>query len=70
MNKPRDLCEIQMDRGDHKDFVLLTYDSTPGYTDTQPFPATPTKWTYKAIYCVGDAQVGLWSKLVSIIAGG
>lgn len=65
-----DLCEIQVDRGDGKGFGLLTYDTTPGYNDTQPFPATPTKWTYKAIYRVDDAQVGLWSNPVTITVGG
>jgi len=65
-----DMCEIQVDRGDGKGFIVLTYDSTPGYNDTAPFPATPTKWTYKAIYRVGDAQVGLWSNPVSITVGG
>ena len=61
-----DLCEIQVDRGDGKGFALLTYDSTPGYADTQPFPAVPVKWTYRAIYRVNDTQVGLWSKPVSV----
>jgi hypothetical protein len=42
---------------------------TPGYTDTQPFPAAPTKWTYRAIYRVGDSQVGLWSLPVSVTVG-
>ena len=65
-----DVCEIQVDRGDGKGYGLLTYDTTPGYVDTQPFPATPTKWTYKAIYHVGDAQVGQWSNPVSITVGG
>ena len=61
-----DLCEIQVDRGDGKGFVLLAYDTTPGYTDTQPFPATPATWTYRAIYRVGDRQVGHWSLPVSV----
>jgi hypothetical protein len=65
-----DICEILVDRGDGKGFVLLTFDTTPNYTDTAPFPAVPTKWTYKAIYRVGDAQVGLWSLPVSIVVGG
>ena len=65
-----DICEIQVDRADGKGFVLLTYDTTPGYTDTQPFPAAPTKWTYRAIYRVGDAQVGVWSLPVSVTVGG
>jgi hypothetical protein len=65
-----DMCEIQVDRGDGKGFVPLAFDSTPGYVDTAPFPAAPTKWTYKAIYRVNDAQVGLWSNPVSITVGG
>jgi hypothetical protein len=65
-----DMCEIQVDRGDGKGYVLLTYDTTPGYYDTAPFPATPTKWTYKAIYRVDDMQVGLWSNPVTLTVGG
>jgi len=65
-----DMCEIQVDRGDGKGFVPLAFDTTPGYTDPTPIPATPAKWTYRAIYRVNDAQVGLWSKLVSLIVGG
>jgi hypothetical protein len=61
-----DLCEIQVDRGDGKGSVLPTYDTTPGYVDTAPFPAVPTKWTYRAIYRVDDAQVGQWSAPVSV----
>jgi hypothetical protein len=59
-------CEFQVDRNDGKGFVLLTVDTTPGYTDTQPFPAAHTVWTYRAIYQVGDARVGVWSQPVSI----
>ncbi len=55
---------------DGKGFVFLTYDTTPNYTDTHPLPATPTKWKYRAIYRVGDAQVGLWSAEVGIAVGG
>jgi len=63
-----DLCEIQVDRG--SGWTLLTYDSTPGYTDTAAHPATPTKWKYRAIYRVGDHQVGLWSTEASVTVGG
>jgi hypothetical protein len=65
-----DICEIEVDRSDGKGFVMLTFDTTPNYTDTTPFPATPTKWTYRAIYRVGDARVGQWSKSVSVTVGG
>ena len=61
-----DMCRIQVDRADGKGFVDLCYDTTPGYNDTQPIPATPSKWTYRAIYRVNDTDVGLWSKPVSL----
>jgi hypothetical protein len=55
-----------VDRGDGKGFVLLTIDTTPNYTDTQAFPASATRWIYKAIYRVNDAQVGVWSQPVNV----
>src|ERR1017187_739366 len=61
-----DICELQVDRGDGKGFGLLAFDTTPGYTDTQPFPAAPVTWNYRAIYRVGDSQVGVWSNPVSV----
>jgi hypothetical protein len=65
-----DMLQIQVDRADAKGFVDLAYDTTPGYTDTQPLPAAPVKWKYRAIWRVGDEQVGLWSEEVSITVGG
>jgi hypothetical protein len=64
-----DQLELQVDRSDGKGFVNLTYDPTPGYIDTTPFPTTPTKWTYRAIYRLDEAQVGQWSSPVSIMVG-
>lgn len=64
-----DLCEITVDRHDGHNFVPLAYDSTPGYVATAPYPAAPTKWSYKAIYRVGDHQVGQWSGEVSVTVG-
>jgi len=61
-----DACEIWVDRNDGKGWVLLTIDTTPGYNDTQSFPATSVKWSYKAIYRLDDGQVGLWSQIVSV----
>ncbi|MEO7341727.1 MAG: hypothetical protein ABI073_12680 [Luteolibacter sp.] len=63
-----DMIEIHVNRGGG--YSLLTYDTTPGYTDTSPLPAAPVKWTYKAIYRVGDQQTGQWSAEVSITVGG
>ena len=65
-----DICELQVDRNDGKGFVLLAYDTTPGYTDTQPFPATPAILAYRAIYRVGDSQTGQWSLPVSVTVPG
>jgi hypothetical protein len=64
-----DQCELQVDRGDGKGYVPLAFDPTPGYLDTTPFPATPTKWTYRGIYRLDEAQVGQWSSPVSIMVG-
>jgi len=61
-----DAIELQVDRNDGKGFVMLVMDTTPGYTDTQPFPATKTVWTYRGIYQLNDARVGVWSQSVSI----
>jgi hypothetical protein len=61
-----DGCEIQVDRADGKGFVPLTTDNTAGFTDPQPFPVASTVWTYRAIYQVNDARVGVWSQPVSI----
>ena len=65
-----DMIELQVDRSDGKGYVFLANDTTPGYTDTTPFPATLTKWTYRAIYRVGEERVGVWSAPVSVTVGG
>ncbi len=62
-----DQLEIQVDRGNG--YQILTFDSTPGYTDTTPHPATLARWKYRAIYRVNDTQVGLWSAEVSVTVG-
>jgi hypothetical protein len=64
-----DMLELQVDRGDGHGFVVLAYDTTPGYLDTFPIPATAQKWTYKAIFRVGDQRIGQWSNEVSITVG-
>jgi hypothetical protein len=61
-----DMCELQVERGDGKGFVLLAFDTTPNYTDTQPFPAPPVTWIYRAIYRVADDRIGQWSLPVSV----
>jgi hypothetical protein len=65
-----DSIELQVDRGDGHGFVLLTIDTTPNYTDTQPFPTAQTRWSYRGIYRVNDHQIGLWSATVSVIVPG
>ncbi len=63
-----DMIELQVDRGNG--WELLAFDTTPGYNDTAPIPATPTKWKYRGIYRVGDQRVGQWSAEVSVNVGG
>ena len=62
------MCEIQVNRG--SGWTALVYDTTPNYEDTEPFPANPAVWKYRAIYRVADHQVGLWSLEVSVTVGG
>lgn len=57
------MIEIQVDRG--AGYGLLATDTTPNYLDTAPVPAA-AKWTYKAIFRVGDQRMGQWSDEVSI----
>ncbi len=64
-----DACEIQVDRNDGQGFKLLAIDTTPNYLDTTPMPSAPGKWTYKAVYRVGDGRVGQWSAPVSLTVG-
>ena len=59
-----DMIELCVDRG--AGYQLLAYDTTPGYTDTTPLPATPAVWRYKAIYRIDDQRTGQWSDEVSI----
>lgn len=63
-----DQCEIQVDRG--SGWQVLTFDTTPDYNDTTPYPAALTQWKYRAIYRVDDAQAGQWSPVVSVNVGG
>ena len=65
-----DMLELQVDRGGGAGWAPLAHDTTPDYTDTAPFPAALTKWKYRAIYRVADAQVGLWSAVKEITVGG
>jgi len=64
------MIELRVDRNDGHGAVFLANDTTPGYTDNTPFPATPTKWTYTAIFWLNDRPVGQWSKPVSVTVGG
>ncbi len=68
--KHLDQCEIQVDRADGKGWQVLTFDTTPGYTDTTAHPTALTQWKYRAIYRVDDEQVGQWSAEASIAVGG
>ena len=64
-----DLCVIEVDRGDGRGFVPLVISTRPGSKDKTPFPATPARWQYRAIYQVGDKYVGQWSQPASVLVG-
>ncbi len=62
-----DGLKILVDRGAGA-FSFLAFDTIPDYLETAPLPAPGTSpvWKYKAIYRLGDEQVGQWSDVVSI----
>ena len=66
-----DGLEILVDRGAGA-FSFLAFDTIPDYLDTAPLPAPGASavWKYKAIYRLGDEQVGQWSDVVSIPVAG
>jgi hypothetical protein len=61
-------CEIRVNRDDGAGEVFLTIDTTPGYLDTQPKPATVKRWTYRLIFRQGDGHIGKWAT-VSVNVG-
>ncbi len=65
-----DQLEIQVDRADGKGWQILTFDTTPDYTDTAPKPAALTQWKYRAIFRVDDAPIGQWSEVYTVTVGG
>ncbi len=68
-SKELDMIRLEVDRSGTGNFTLLAMDTTPGYSDSTPFPASAAKWTYRAIYYVDDGAVGLWSDPVSVTVG-
>jgi len=62
-----DGLEILVDRGTGT-FAFLAFDTIPDYLDTAalPAPGASAVWKYKAIYRLGDEQVGQWSDEVRI----
>ncbi|MBI5779106.1 MAG: hypothetical protein HZA49_06580 [Planctomycetes bacterium] len=59
---------IYVDRKDGKGFVYLTTDMYPDYMDKFPVPdgKDAVVWDYKAIYKIGDEQVGQFSEPISV----
>jgi len=60
---PATSIDIYVDRKDGLGFAYLANDSQPDYLDTFPVPAgvTTAVWDYKAVYKIGDDQVGQFS---------
>ena len=65
---PADSIDIYVDRKDGLGFVYLANDSQPDYLDTFPVPAgvTTAVWDYKAVYKIGNDQVGQFSEPISV----
>ena len=59
----------QNERGE---WIKLAFDARPNYLDKSALPPAGTSqiWTYKAVYVVDDAEVGLFSEPTSITVKG
>ena len=64
-----DAIDLYVDRKDGAGFVLIGRLLKPDYIDTSNLPATVVlaEWDYKAIYVVGNDNVGLMSPIVSVV---
>jgi len=64
--------DFYVDRSDGKGMVYLANDYSPDYEDriTLGPDSPPALWSYRAIYRVGDKQVGQYSDVVSITVNG
>jgi hypothetical protein len=64
--------EIWANRDDGRGFAFFTINTEPNTLDNTPLPPpdTAVNWQYKAIYRLHDEQVGQWSDVLSILAGG
>ena len=64
-------CKFREQAENHKTTCAVRGQETKwemsDYTKTQPLPANPARWTYKGIYRLNDAQVGIWSLPVCVI---
>lgn len=65
-----DMCELQVDRGDGKGFVMLTFSTRTRFVDKTPLPDKPTRWAYRAVFRAGDQQAGEWSDTASVLVPG
>jgi hypothetical protein len=63
-----DAIDLYADRNDGNGFVFLGRSLKSEYIDMTVLAATKVfdEWKYKAIYVIGDSQVGLYSNVVSI----
>ncbi len=63
-----DRINIYVDRKDGAGFVFLATDSHPDYIDKHPMPkgVESAVWDYKAIYLLGDEQVGQFSDVIQV----
>lgn len=63
-----DSIDIYVDRTLNDNYAYLANDSEPDYIDTYPLPggAVTATYRYKAIYRIGDEQVGQFSEPLTI----
>jgi|GEM_PF-4554683 hypothetical protein len=68
LNRKADSMDLFVDRKDGRGFVFLANYTLTDFIDTYPIPSNHSEviWQYKAIFKIGDDQVGNFSDPVSI----
>jgi hypothetical protein len=68
--KITDGIDLFVNRNDGAGFVFLKRVVKPDYIDEAELPVSFTEWSYKAIFFIGNVNVGMMSQIKSVVVRG